>query len=363
MDSLTQIVLGAAVGVAVMGRATRTTRAAAWGAVAGTLPDLDVLIDQGDPILDMVLHRAESHAFFWLSLFSLPFAMAVARLQGETDRWRRWWLALWLALVTHPLLDLLTVYGTQVLLPFTDRPYGLGSVFIIDPMVTLPWAAGVIVALCAASPVRAARANLIGLGLGVAYLAWGVAVQQHVLTLARASLAAQGLVAEHLLATPAPFNSVLWRVVAVGQGRYHEGFHSLLDAPGPIRFESFDQGRGLADALPGHDGLARIRGFSQGFWSLQVAPGGRLVLSDLRMGQEPYYVFRFVIAQRQAGTGAWQATQPAVSAGGRPPVRESFEWLWHRLLGEPVAPPRAQPSSQAFRRPGLPAGTSAPQAG
>lgn len=340
MDSLTQIVLGASVGVAVMGRATRTARAAAWGAVAGTLPDLDVLIDQGDPILDMVLHRAESHAFFWLTLFSLPMAWVVARLHGERDRWRRWWLALWLALVTHPLLDLLTVYGTQVLLPFTDRPFGLGSVFIIDPLVTLPWAVGVAVALCAASPVRAAWANRIGLGLGVAYLAWGMAVQQHVLAQARASLAAQGLVAEHLLATPAPFNTVLWRVVAVGQGRYHEGFHSLLDAPGPIRFESFDQGQSWSDVLPGHDGLARIRAFSRGFWSLKLAPDGRLVLSDLRMGQEPFYVFRFVIAQRDPATGAWRATQPAVSAGGRPPLRQSFDWLWRRLKGEPVAPPR-----------------------
>lgn len=44
---------------------------------------LDVLIDHGDPILNMVLHRAQTHALFWLSLFSLPFAWAVARLHGQ----------------------------------------------------------------------------------------------------------------------------------------------------------------------------------------------------------------------------------------------------------------------------------------
>ena len=65
MDSLSQIALGAAVGVAVMGRRTAVWKAAAWGAVAGTLPDLDVLIDHGDPVRNMVLHRAESHALFW----------------------------------------------------------------------------------------------------------------------------------------------------------------------------------------------------------------------------------------------------------------------------------------------------------
>ena len=77
MDSLSQLALGAAVSVAVMRRRTAVWKAAAWGAVAGTLPDLDVLVDHGDPILNMVLHRAESHALFWLALLSLPLAAAI----------------------------------------------------------------------------------------------------------------------------------------------------------------------------------------------------------------------------------------------------------------------------------------------
>lgn len=385
MDSLTQAVLGAAVGVAVMGRRTRPARAAAWGAVAGTLPDLDVLVGHGDPILDMVLHRAESHALFWLTALSLPLALAVSRLHGEADRWRRWWAALWLALVTHPLLDVLTVYGTQLLLPFTDRPYGLGSVFIIDPLVTVPWAVGLAAALRAgwrsapAAPAasvaphppagvdRGLRANRIGLAVGTAYLLWGAAAQQLVLARAHASLQAEGIRAERVMATPAPFNTVLWRVVAVAAPgpatpaaaaptapqqpsaepahRYHEGFHSLLDGPGPIRFTAHDQGRGLADQLSGQtapnglDGLARIQAFTRGFWALQAAPDGRLLLTDLRMGQEPHYVFRFAIAQRDAATGAWLPLAPAQAAGSRGPIGPSLAWLWRRMRGEPVAPP------------------------
>lgn len=100
MDSATQLILGAAVNV------------------AGTLHDLDVFIAHGDPVLNMVLHRAESHVLFWLTLFSLPLSWLVARVQeGEWAQWRRWWHALWLALVTHPLLDAFAVYGTQLLLP------------------------------------------------------------------------------------------------------------------------------------------------------------------------------------------------------------------------------------------------------
>ena len=134
MDSLTQVVLGAAVSVAVMRRRSAVWKAALWGGVAGTLPDLDVLVSHGDPILNMVLHRAESHALFWLTLFSLPFAWLVARVQRDAVQLRWWWLAMWLALVTHPLLDAFTVYGTQLLLPFSNHPVALGTLF---PYTTL----------------------------------------------------------------------------------------------------------------------------------------------------------------------------------------------------------------------------------
>ena len=209
MDSLSQIALGAAVGVAVMGRRTAVWKAAAWGAVAGTLPDLDVIIDHGDPIRNMVLHRAETHALFWLTLFSLPFAALVARLNGEWSLWRRWWLAMWLALVTHPLLDAMTVYGTQLALPFSNHPYGVGSVFIIDPLYTVPLLVGGIWALVSRGGRRGLAANAVGLAISTAYLGWTFAAQQYVENIARASLVQQGLQAERLLVSPTAFNSLL----------------------------------------------------------------------------------------------------------------------------------------------------------
>ena len=69
--------------------------------------------------------------------------MAVARLCRRADAtYRQWWLLVWLALITHPLLDAFTVYGTQFWLPFSDYPVGIGSVFIIDPLFTTPLLAG-----------------------------------------------------------------------------------------------------------------------------------------------------------------------------------------------------------------------------
>lgn len=336
MDSLSQIALGAAVGVAVMGRRTPVWKAAAWGALAGTLPDLDVLVDHGDPILNMVLHRAETHAPFWQTLFSLPFAMFVARAGGEWRQWRRWWLAMWLALVTHPLLDGMTVYGTQLALPFSNHPYGVGSVFIIDPLYTLPLLAGTGWALAARGAGRSLRANALGLALSTAYLGWGVLAQQQVERVARESLAAQGIAAERLLVTPTAFNSVLWRVVAVQGDAYFEGFRSLLDAPPRMHFDRFPRGTSLVAELPGHDGLARVAAFSQGFYKLQQE-GGRVLVSDLRMGQEPTYFFTFVIARRASPPVPLPLAEPV---GTRPDLRRGLPWLWRRALGEPLPPPR-----------------------
>ena len=344
MDSLSQIALGAAVSVAVMHRRTAVWKAAAWGAVAGTLPDLDVLLDHGDPILNMVLHRAESHALFWLALLSLPLAAAIAALHREWPHWRAWWLAIALALLTHPLLDLMTVYGTQLLLPFTNRPYGVGSVFIIDPLYTLPLLVGTVWALVSRGSTAGLRANVAGLVLSTAYLAWGAAVQQHVARLAAQSLAQQGVAVQRLMVTPTAFNSVLWRVVAVGSGPggapvfFYEGFHSLLDAPGPITFDRFDRGDALAVHLQGHDGTQRIREFSQGFYKLQVQ-GDSLRVSDLRMGQEPNYTFSFTVARRAAEGEAWQVV-PAQAAGGRGDLGPALRWLGQRIQGRVLPPPR-----------------------
>jgi len=360
MDSLTQIALGAAVGVAVMGRRTAPWKAALWGGVCGTLPDLDALVDFGDPVLDMTQHRGHSHALFWLTLAAPAIAGLAARVHGETDRWRRWWLALWLALVTHPLLDAMTVYGTQLARPFSDHPFGVGSVFIIDPAYTVPLAAGVIAALRAGRRQRAVGAgdaagagdarstggaalgrglrwNALGLAASTLYLGWSVVAQQHVRDIAEQALSAQGIAAERVLVTPTAFNTVLWRVVAMTPDGYHEGFRSLLDARPGMRFDRFERGAALRDALAGHPPVERIARFSHGFWAM-AEHGDRVAITDLRMGQEPAYVFSFVVAQQQGARLV--PLHGTTRVGRRPDLGRGLDWLWRRALGAELEPPR-----------------------
>jgi inner membrane protein len=335
MDSLTQFVLGSAVGVAVMGRRTAAWKAALWGGLCGTLPDLDAFVDHGDPVANMTLHRADSHALFWLTLAAPPIAALAAWASRESASFARWWLAVWLALVTHPLLDLMTVYGTQLGRPFTDHPYAVGSIFIIDPLYTLPLMVGVVAAL-SRRDARGLRWNHAGLALSSVYLGWSFAAQQHVEAIAAASLARQRIAATQVLVTPAPFNTVLWRVVAMTSDGYHEGFYSLLDERRQIRFDRFDRGQPLHAALAGHPPVERIARFSHGFFKLS-RQGERVFISDLRMGQEPNYTFSFEVARQDATP---VPMTPPRAAGRRPDVARALPWLWRRALGEDIAPPR-----------------------
>jgi inner membrane protein len=334
VDSLSQFALGSALGVAVMGRRTRVWKAALWGGIAGTIPDLDALIDHGDALRNMTFHRAESHSLLYLTLLAPALAWGVAKLHGESQHFKRWWLALWLGLFTHPLLDWMTIYGTQLGLPFTNTPFGLGSMFIIDPLYTLPLLVGVGAALIARAP-RGLRWNACGLAMSCAYLAWSAIAQWHVSKLAHASLTSAGIEARKLLATPAPFNTVLWRVVAMTETGYVEGFYSFLDADSTISFMRYPAGAELREPLRNLWGVQRMQWFTRGFYSL-AERDGTAVITDLRMGQEPYYVFAFAVAER--GSSFREITPRA--AGGRGDIGEGLAWTWQRLQGieEPRLP-------------------------
>ena len=335
MDSLTQIALGASIGVAVIGGRTAAWKAALWGGVAGLLPDLDVLLDHGDPILNMVLHRAETHALFWLALASWPLAWCVSRIQGQAHEQLRWWTVIALALMTHPILDWFTIYGTQLFLPFTNEALGLGSLFIIDPFYSLPLMAGVVWAL--RGSLVGWRVNTIGLVWSCIYIVWSMVAQQHVLQHAYTSLRAAGLSTKQVFATPAPFSTALWRVVAVDGDHMHEGFYALLDGGRPIRFDAFDRGTALLMQNADHPQVQRLHRFADGFVSLRQDANGDLWISDWRMGQYPNFFFTFNIgAPLAAGLTPPVATQERRAMD----VGAGLVWLGTRMRGTDIDPPR-----------------------
>ena len=100
MDSLTQIVLGAACGEAVAGKKLGN-RAMLWGAVGGTIPDLDVFATFfTNEIASTSFHRGFMHSFLFAA--TAPWALAkltqwfyrngIYKLRG----YKLWAMAIWL---------------------------------------------------------------------------------------------------------------------------------------------------------------------------------------------------------------------------------------------------------------------------
>ena len=337
MDSVSQFVLGAALAGVVLVPRTPAWRALLWGGVIATLPDLDVLIDHGDPVQNMTRHRAESHALLWLTLVAPLLACGIAALHRELALFRRWTIAVWLALVTHPLLDAMTIYGTQLLLPFTDHPFAIGSLFVIDPLYTLPLLVGNLVLLFARGSARGRRWNLGGLLLSTLYAACSVGMQQWARSVATASLAVQGVTASALVVTPAPLQTVLWRAVAIDGDRALEAFWSPFD-DFPLQWQSFPRGAELLQAGAGITALDRLQWFCGGIGKA-TRVGDRLLVTDLRMGQEPHYAFVHAVAQFDAA-GALQPLVPPERLGERIAYGRAVAWLWTRMWGTAIATPR-----------------------
>jgi len=217
MHSLTQAVLGAGVGAALLGRRLGPRRAAVLGAVLGTLPDLDVFFPFDDPVDSFVLHRGATHSLLVQTLAAPLFGEALLRLFKALRAARgRVYLAVYLCFATHALLDAMTVYGTRIFWPLWPQPLGLGSVFIIDPLYTLP----LLLAFLWALSLRAWTPRFGGVLalcvlLSSAYLGWGAVVQRLAEGRAVDILAARGVTPARLLAIPTPFNSLFWRVIAM----------------------------------------------------------------------------------------------------------------------------------------------------
>lgn len=321
MDSLSQICLGAGVATLIMGRRVPVQHAVLWGAVAGTLPDLDVLIDAGDAIANMVSHRAHTHAPFYLALFSPLLAWIISVIHRQPTLFKRWWLALSLVLITHPLLDVMTIYGTRLGLPFTDTPFGIGSIFIIDPLYTLPLLLGIIFALI--KPQWCSKAAATGLSLSSLYLIWSVAAQQWVLQQAQKTLPAP--VVQNILVTPTPFNTVLWRVLIMTEQGYYEGFYSLLNQNTDINYDFFPQDSGVRQYYADHPDVSKIAAFSHGFYGLRQQQD-KLILTDLRMGLQENYAFTFELTA--------DASAPAKAVPRTYDMGTTVRWIQQQLVAD-----------------------------
>jgi inner membrane protein len=311
MDSLTQAVLGAGIAGSLLGR-FHGRKALVAGALLATVPDLDVFIDYGNPVAAMINHRGFSHSVFVLTALAILLTWLIRRYRPAQDYGAaRLFIALWLVLITHPLLDAFTSYGTQLFWPFKPTPTSWSSIFIIDPFFTLPLVFVVLAGFIAGVGPRPRRALNWTLSFCIAYLALSLVGKTIAESRLHKELMQEGTQVQAMFSTPEPFSILLWRVVArTADDHYDEAIVGLLDRGTPERLR-LPLNSALAHGLPDFPLLAGLRWFADD-WLRYDEIDGHLVATDLRMGLGTgFYSFRFLLAERKGPDGGWEAVVPS----------------------------------------------------
>lgn len=340
MDSLSQLVLGAATVEAVMGKKVGN-RAILWGAIGGTIPDLDVMF--GPLMTDlqkMDLHRGFSHSLLFFVLFAPLFGWLIAKIyKGKWGTPRQWGWAMFLAFFTHVILDCFTTWGTQLFWPLQHR-VAWHTVFVADPLYTVPFFVIVIaVMFFKRTNFKRQFLNWVGIALSTGYLALTCVHKSLVDTAAETAFAAQGIEVEFYETRPTPLNSILWGITAKSGDGYYFGYYSILDEQpaANIQFDYIERNDDLLNQFRPNEDLSQMLFLTQGFYAVEERQGG-VLLKDLRFG-EPVtldkrpggFVFGHMITKNAEGELDFKALdRPDVNGDD---AGQLLGVIWKRLQG------------------------------
>lgn len=302
MDSLTQIVLGAAVGEAVLGRKIGN-KAMLYGAIAGTIPDLDVLASYfTDTVSALEIHRGFSHSIFFSMVFAPIFGWLISKIERRSiASWKDWSLLMFWGLFTHPVLDSFTTWGTQLFWPFEIR-LAFKNIFVIDPLYTLPFLVFLILAMRAerGSPKRR-KLNNLGLIVSSLYLLISIGLKGVTYLKFEDALEKQNISYLDLQTKPAPFNTILWTANVELKEAYLIGNYSLFDTK-PIQFKSYPKNHEILGDLKSEDKVQRLIGISDGWYTI-LQKDDQLYFNNLQFGvldmtaEIPIFVFSYHLNQ------------------------------------------------------------------
>ena len=217
MDTLTHGIVGAAVAHAGFGRSLGR-KAMLVGLGAGMLADADGLIrSSADPFLRVEFHRHFTHAFVFVPLGALIAILPFLLSGWGRGRWRSVYAAALLAYLVHPLLDIVTSYGTLVLWPFSHTRVAVDWISVVDPLFTLP----ILMLVAWAAVANSRRVAAIAVGLGLCYLALGAVQESRARSLQAELAATRGHRIERGRVLPTLGNLIVWRSLYVANGTIH----------------------------------------------------------------------------------------------------------------------------------------------
>ncbi len=290
MDSLTQIVLGAACGEAALGKKIGN-KALLLGAIGGTIPDLDVFVGNwlyDNQIDAMLFHRGFMHSLIFAVLASFLIGWLSYKLydkgkkrKGMTTQKDWTWLFL-LSIGTHPILDCFTGYGTQLFLPFSSYRVAFSNISVADPTYTVPFLLCLIVMMFfnRKNPTRKLWLKL-GVGISSAYMLFTIGNKFYINSVFEKSLAEQGIVYDRYNTEPSILNNILWFGIAETETDYHVAFYSLFDTKNV--FTDWEVIPKTHDLIPkSNPDLAALAWFSNEYYNLSKNEDDTYIYSDLR---------------------------------------------------------------------------------
>ena len=332
MDSLTQIVLGAAIGEAVLGKKVGN-KAMLYGAIAGTIPDLDSFAPLfTDTLTSIEIHRGFTHSIVFSILFAPIFGWLISKIERKTGvSWKAWsWLMFW-GFLTHPLLDAHTTWGTQLFWPF-DLRLAYKNIFVIDPLYTLPFLIFVILAMRSKrGSIKRRKYNNLGLIISSAYMLCTIGLKGITYYKFKDALEEQNISYLQLQTRPSPFNTIMWSANVELDDAYLIGDYSIFDSK-PISFKRIPKNHFLVDSFKNEKNLDRIIAISQGWYTISKRDEN-LYFNDLRFGsldpnaENPKFVFSYLLKEENGNLKVEEVPRDPEEA------KDLLKDLGNRILG------------------------------
>jgi inner membrane protein len=286
MDSLTQIVLGAAVGEMLLGRQLGN-KALLLGAIGGTIPDLDVIYTffNSDPIRQLEVHRSYSHSMFTHVVLAWPLALLSLRWSKIAISKGRWYLFWFLALFTHALLDCCTTYGTQFFLPFTNYQVAFNNINVIDPLYTLPFMFVLLGCMFYKrnQPIRR-KFLWVSITVSSTYMLFTFCLKYSVHEKFKASLKKENIQITELNSSPTILNAILWSGIAYNDSMLYVSEYSFLKSEQPIVWVGYKRNLNLLATFD-CPSLKTITWFSDGNYFMQPLQGDTVAFYNVKWGR------------------------------------------------------------------------------
>ena len=307
MDSFTQIALGIAIAEVCAGKKLKN-KTVLYGAVLGTIPDLDVVVGLLlNPVDAILLHRGISHSLFLFLFLSPILGWIISKIEKDKINFvHATNMAFW-CLFTHVLLDLFTSWGTQILWPL-DYRFALKTIFVIDPLYTIPLVISLIMVWKTKDIILRKKYIIRGLLISSSYLLLSCFIKVYALNQFEKALTKQRIHYSEIIVKPTAFNLILWNANVATFDNYLLGNYSIFDTQ-PISFTAYRKNKILESQLNGNSDFDKLKKASEG-WYIISQKNQSFYFNDLRFGllnddsKNPQFAFSYQFIRKKEGLKA-----------------------------------------------------------